>query len=46
MFKKGKHNSKEEIACSTCGKKFPDQRSLVHHERGKHKKKRYDKSKK
>ncbi len=37
------HRKTEEIRCPVCGKKFPNERSLVHHERGKHKKKKYDK---
>ena len=41
MYKK-----KEEFRCPDCGKKFTSERSLVHHERGKHKRKKYDKRKK
>ena len=41
-----KKNIKEELRCTQCGKIFPDYRSLGDHERGKHKKKRYDKRKK
>ena len=46
MFRKNNYKKKEELACITCGKKFSNQKSLVQHERGKHKKKKYDKSKK
>lgn len=39
------YRKKEEIRCPDCNKKFTDQRSLVDHQRGKHKKKKYGKSK-
>lgn len=41
MYRKGKSIDREAFACPTCGKKFSNQRSLVQHERGKHKKKKY-----